>query len=223
MAERTPRNAEDLFSVYQAMYQAMFAAPFAGARWGLGIGKEQEVAEVGWRGYDVWVRMASASIDELYRNPLFGDLVAHSLDELLRWQRLSMALAGVAFAGLWPAVGLPTAAAVQGLSEQLRSIDIHLKAQEAQLQSLREELRSLAAGPPSLGEKARAHRQPGCALEGGADKNQWTPDDHRNCDLRIKDQPLRRGAEYAVTVQPAALLLDGGGHSLSGGAAERLD
>ena len=149
MAEGTLRNAEDLFSVYQAM----FAAPFAGARCGRGIRKEQELAEVVWRGYDAWVRIASASIDELYRNPLLGDLVARSLDEVLRWQRLSAALVGAAFAGLWPAVGLPTAAAVEGLSEQLRSVDSHLKAQEAQLQTLREELRSLAAGLPAYRKK----------------------------------------------------------------------
>ena len=42
MAEGTLRNAEDLFSVYQAM----LAAPFAGARCEWGISKEQELAEV---------------------------------------------------------------------------------------------------------------------------------------------------------------------------------
>ena len=149
MAEGTLRNAENLFS----MYQAMLAAPFAGARCGWGIRKEQELTEVAWRGYDAWVRIASASIDELYRNPLLGDLVARSLDEVLRWQRLSAALVGAAFVGLWPAVGLPTAAAVEALAEQLRSVDSHLKAQEVQHQSLREELGSLAADLPAYRKK----------------------------------------------------------------------
>jgi hypothetical protein len=157
MAEGILRNAEDFFSVYQAM----FAAPFAGARCGWGIGKEQEVAEVVWKSYDAWVRMASASIDELHRNPLFADLVARSLDDVLRWQRLSAALVGAAFAGLWPAIGLPPAAAVQGLCEQLRSVESHLKVQEAQLQTLCEELRSLAPGL----RVSRKKREPIARLE----------------------------------------------------------
>jgi hypothetical protein len=94
----------------------------------LGIGNEKEITETAWKGYDAWVRLATATIDNLYRIPLFGEVVARSLDATLRWQRLSNALVGASFAGLWPVIGLPTAAAVQGL--------------RAEVQTLHEELRS---------------------------------------------------------------------------------
>jgi hypothetical protein len=91
----------------------------------------------------VGVRLASTSIDDLYRDSVVGDFVARSLDGWLRWQRLGQAAVGAFFAVLWPAVGLPTAAAVQTLSEELRSVDTRLKAQDVALQTLRAEFRSL--------------------------------------------------------------------------------
>ena len=126
MAEKTiTQGVEDLVTVYQTLF---FDLPVVSTRWELGIGKEKEVTETAWKGYDAWVRLATATINNLYRIPLFGEVVARSLDASLRWQRLSNALIGASFAGLWPAVGLPTAAAVQGL--------------RAEVQTLREELYS---------------------------------------------------------------------------------
>jgi len=128
MAEKTiTQGVEDLVTVYQTLF---FDLPVVSTRWELGIGKEKEVTETAWKGYDAWVRLATATINNLYRIPLFGEVVARSLDASLRWQRLSNALIGASFAGLWPAVGLPTAAAVQGL--------------RAEVQTLREELYSAA-------------------------------------------------------------------------------
>lgn len=101
------------------------------------MGREKEVVEAAWQGYDAWVRLANASMDDLYRNPVFGDLLARSLDRWLRWQRLSQAMTGAFFAALWPAMGLPTAAAVQALHEDLHSLDTRLKAQAAPGQTLR--------------------------------------------------------------------------------------
>lgn len=144
MAEKTQHHVADLMTLYTATF---FEFPLAGVKWGWGVGEEQEVAEAAWKGYDAWVRLTSASIDDLYRNPLFGDLMARSLDGVLRWQRLSQALVGP-FAGLWPAVGLPTAAAVQVLHEEVQSLTARLKAQDAQIQALGEELRSPAADLP---------------------------------------------------------------------------
>src|SRR5262249_47082904 len=92
---------------------------------------------------DAWVRLASASIDDLYRNPLFGDLLARSLDRWARWQQLNQVAVGTFFAALWPAVGLPTVAAVQALHGEVSFLDIRLQAQVATAQTLRGELRAL--------------------------------------------------------------------------------
>jgi hypothetical protein len=154
MAEKTQRNVADLMTMYTA---AFFEFPLAGAKWGWRLGEEQEVVEAAWKGYDAWVRLTSASIDDLYRNPLFGELMTRSLDRDLRWQRLSQALVSAFFAGLWPAVGLPTAAAVQALHEEVQSLTTRLKIQDAQIQALCAELRSLAADLSPQG-KRRAPR-----------------------------------------------------------------
>ena len=158
MAEKTQHTVANLMTMWQATF---FELPIAGARWAWGVEREQEVTEAAWKGYDAWVQLASAQVDGLYRNPLFGDLTARFLDRGLRWQRFSNALAGTFFAALWPAVGLPTAAAVQALSEELGSLTARLKAQDAQIQAQREELRSLTVDLPTQ----RKRRAPSAKLD----------------------------------------------------------
>ena len=153
MAEKKSQSTEDLLTVYKTLFLDL---PLAGTRWGLGMSKEKEVTETAWKGYDAWARLASASIDNLYRNPLVGDLLARSLEGILRWQRLSNALAGAFFAGLWQAVGLPKSAEVQAL--------------QAEVQALREELRSLTAVPPAQSKEREVFIKPEArteALQGG--------------------------------------------------------
>ncbi len=145
MAEKTQDTVADLMTVWKATF---FEVPLAEVRWRWGVGREQEVTEAAWKGYDAWVRLASASIDGMYRNSLFGEMVTRSLDGVLRWQRLSQALIGAVFAGLWPALGLPAAARVHALHEDLQPLAARLMAQDAQLYALRQELRSLIAGLP---------------------------------------------------------------------------
>jgi len=140
MADKMMQRGEDLLTVYKA---ALFDFPLAGATWGLGMGQEKKTTETAWRGYDAWVRLANASVDDLYRDPLFGDLLARALDRWVRWQRLNQVAVGTFFAALWPAVGLPTAEAVQALHEELYSLAARLQAQDATAQTLRGELRAL--------------------------------------------------------------------------------
>jgi hypothetical protein len=140
MEEQAQRHVTDLMTIYQATFIDL---PLAGAKWSWGGGLEREVAQAAWRGYDAWVRLASASIDKLYKNSLFVYIAINVLDRSLRWRRLSQTLAGAFFAGLWPAVGLPTATVVQALTEELQSLTARLNAQDLQIQALREELRSL--------------------------------------------------------------------------------
>jgi hypothetical protein len=168
------------------MYQATcFELPLAGAKWGWGVGKEYEVVEAAWKGYDAWVRLTSTSIDGLYRDSLFGEVAVRSLDSVLRWQRLSQALVSAAFAGLWPAVGLPTAAAVQALHEEIQSLAARFKAQDAQLQTLRAELRELSVDLPA--QRKRKSRAPSARL-----------------DASLKAMPARMNGHRIVTLPTAS-------------------
>ena len=127
--KKITQSVEDLVTAHRTL---VLDLPLAGAKWGLGIGGERETTEAAWKGYDASMRLATAAIDNLYRTPWFGEIMARSLDSALRWQRLRNALAGAFFTGLWQAVGLPTAAETQAL--------------RAEVQALREELRSLTPG-----------------------------------------------------------------------------
>jgi hypothetical protein len=153
MAEQAHHTTTDLMTMCKATFIDL---PIAGAKWGWGVGMEQEVAQAAWKGYDAWVRLTSASIDELYNNSLFVNYTINTLDRSLRWRRLSQALAGAFFAGLWPTVGLPTATDVQALTEELRSLTNRLKAQELQIQAWREELLSLTSDPPAQRKRRAA-------------------------------------------------------------------
>jgi len=154
MAEQARHAAADLMTMYKATF---FELPLAGTKWAWGVGKEQETTEAAWKGYDAWVRLANTSIDELYRNSLFGELMARALDRSLRWRRLRNAWAGAFFGGLWPVVGLPTAAAVQSLQEGVQSLTARVTAQDLQIQALRREVRTLTADLPTQRKRRASH------------------------------------------------------------------
>jgi hypothetical protein len=147
-------NATDLMTIHQAI---LIELPIAGAKWSWGVGKEQEVAQAAWKGYDAWVRLTSASIDALYKNSLFVEMAARSIERGLRWRRLSQAFTGAFFARLWSSVGLPTAVTVQALTEESQSLAARLKTQEVQIQALREELRSSIVNPSTQRKKQAPH------------------------------------------------------------------
>ena len=111
------QSVEDLGTVNKTLWLDL---PLAGAKWGLGSGSERETLAAAWKGYDASMRLATAALDNLYRTPLFDEIMARSLDSALRWQRLSNALAGVLFTRLRQVVGLPTAAETQALRARER-------------------------------------------------------------------------------------------------------
>jgi hypothetical protein len=125
MAEKKTQAVEDLLTMYKTL---VFDLPLATVQRGLRTGSEKETTEAAWKGYDAAVRLATTTIDSLYRLPMFGDVIARSLEGMLRIQQVNNALAGAFFTGLWQTVGLPTAAETQAL--------------RAEVQALREELRS---------------------------------------------------------------------------------
>jgi hypothetical protein len=117
MAESSTGQAvKDLTTVYTSL---LLDLPLASVRQGAGLAGEKETSEAVWKGYDAGVRLATAAIDTLYRSPLFGDAVSRTLNELLRWQRVTNAVSGTVLTGMWRALGVPTAVDVRGISDQL--------------------------------------------------------------------------------------------------------
>ena len=83
---------------------------------------EKAATEAAWKSYDATVKLLSAATDEMYRNPLVGELTALTLERLLRWQKANSALTCAFFTGMWKAMSLPTAGEIQALREEVRSL-----------------------------------------------------------------------------------------------------
>src|SRR5262249_47289308 len=86
------------------------------------ISTEKEGLGEAWKGYDAWVRLATGTIDNLYRTPLFSEAVARSLDAFLRWQRLTNAFTGAVSAWTRPAIDSPIGAAVNELHAAVEAL-----------------------------------------------------------------------------------------------------
>jgi hypothetical protein len=142
--QQSSQGADDFTTAYKNFF---FDLPLATLRQSLGMGTEKETAEAAWKGYDASVRMATATIDALYRNQLFGDVVSRSLSSVLRWQQVSNTVTGAVFTALWKTLGAPTAAEVQSLSEQMRALESRLSqtSQKKDVQVLLDQLRALEA------------------------------------------------------------------------------
>ena len=109
-----------------AVYKTLFLdLPLVGVRQVLETGKGKEAAEAVWKNYDEGVRLATVAIDNLYRDPRFGEVVDRALQEMLRWQRWSNAVSGAFFSRLWPPSDLPTATEVRELVRALRAFSEH--------------------------------------------------------------------------------------------------
>jgi len=139
--KKLTQTLEDVATVYKALF---FDLPLAGARWGLGLCAEKETTETAWKAYDAGVRLATTAVDNLYRSPLFSEAVSRTLTQALRWQRIGNAVSGTVLAGLWRTLGVPTAAEVQGLSDQLQALETRL-AHKKDVQPILEQLRALQA------------------------------------------------------------------------------
>ncbi|HKA52988.1 MAG TPA: hypothetical protein VKJ47_04940 [Candidatus Binatia bacterium] len=146
--KKLTRALEDVATVYKTLF---FDLPLAGAKWGMGLGAEKQTTETAWQAYDAGVRLATTAVDNLYRSPLFSEAVSRTLTQALRWQRIGNAVGGTVLAGLWRTLGVPTAAEVRGLSDQLQTLETRLAqlAHKKDVQPILEQLRTLQARLPS--------------------------------------------------------------------------
>lgn len=120
----------ELLTAYTAL---CIDLPFAGLRMGLGMSDEKEATQASWKSYDATVKLTSTAIDDLYRNPLMGELAASTLDGMLRWQKAGSALTGAFFTGMWKVVGLPSAGEIQALREEVRLLAEKIQPVELQV------------------------------------------------------------------------------------------
>ncbi|HEV8717190.1 MAG TPA: hypothetical protein VGX03_30765 [Candidatus Binatia bacterium] len=142
--KKMAQTLEDVATVYKTLF---FDLPLAGAKWGIGLGAEKETTETAWKAYDASVRLATTAIDTLYRSPLFSEAASRTFTRALRWQRISHAVSGTVLTGLWRTLGVPTAAEVQGLSDQVHALETRLAqlAHKKDVQTILEQLRTLQA------------------------------------------------------------------------------
>jgi hypothetical protein len=172
MATTTQNGMADVMTMWTSTF---LDVPLANAQWSWGMGQAGDVEGAVWKGYDAWVRVANAAIDTAYKNPLFGEWVATALDRGLRWQHWSQTIASTVAASVAPVTGLPTAAMVDSLREDVHALTAHLTEQDAQLRAARAEIRELSAdrvaprkvpsrGPVDLGRQvppvATPHPEP---------------------------------------------------------------
>lgn len=139
MATTTQNGMADVMTMWTSTF---LDVPLANAQWSWGMGQARDVQSAVWKGYDAWVRVANAAIDTTYKNPLFGDWVADALDRSLRWQHWGQTITSAVAASVVPALGLPTAAMLDSLQEEVHTLSDHLTAQAAQLRAARSEVRN---------------------------------------------------------------------------------
>jgi len=157
--QQVTQGAGDFATAYKSFF---FDLPVASLKWTLGMGEEKDATVAVWKGYDAGVRMATTAIDSLYRSPLFSDIFGRTLSTTLRWQQFGNAMGGAIFTSLWKTMGIPTVGEIQGLSEQLRSLENRLShmAQKKDVQTLLEQVRALEARlPRTLPTTVRSNHQ----------------------------------------------------------------
>ena len=124
----------DLMTAYKAF---CMDGPLAGMRRNLGLTAEKEAVAAGWAGYDATMRMASTTIDNIYRTPFFGALTARTFDGLLRWQQVGNAMTRTTLAGLVQMAGLPTQTDTKALRAEVSALRAEVTALRAGQQTVR--------------------------------------------------------------------------------------
>ncbi|HEV8713935.1 MAG TPA: hypothetical protein VGX03_14055 [Candidatus Binatia bacterium] len=128
MLEQRFREGGNLLAVYKTFF---FDLPLVAMRETFAAGSGKEAVETAWKNYDEGIRLATAVIDNLYRDPSFGKVVDRALQGMLRWQQLSNAVSGAFLTRLRPTADLPTATEVRELLKEVRALSLqHSRVQE---------------------------------------------------------------------------------------------
>ncbi|NOT58021.1 MAG: hypothetical protein HOP18_25735 [Deltaproteobacteria bacterium] len=114
------KTMEDLLTAYKTFTVDL---PLAGTRWAFGLGQEKDVTTTAWKGYDASLRVATATVDSLYRTPLFGTTVSTVANQMLRLQQVGTSATKLVTTTLRQGIGIPTTAEVQALTERVTILE----------------------------------------------------------------------------------------------------
>ena len=113
------QRSEDLLQVYKTL---TFDVPLASMRWAFGSANDKESTIAVWKGYDAGVRLATSTIDSLYRSQSLTEIVGTTVNQMLRLQQLSNAARSFFTASLWR----PLAPSTPPLTAPVQAMDAHL-------------------------------------------------------------------------------------------------
>jgi hypothetical protein len=117
------QRSEDLIQVYKTL---TFDVPLASMRWALGSANDKESTIAVWKGYDAGVRLATSTIDSLYRSQSLSEIVGNTVNQMLRLQQLSNAARSFFTASVWRPLAPSATPPVQSLTAPVQAMDAHL-------------------------------------------------------------------------------------------------
>lgn len=109
------QKSEDLLQVYKTL---TFEVPLASMRWAFGSATDKESTVTLWKGYDAGVRLATSTIDSLYRSQSLSEIVGSTVNQMLRIQQLSSAASRFFMTGMLQPFAVPVTPEVQPLAAQ---------------------------------------------------------------------------------------------------------
>jgi len=104
------QKSEDLLQIYKTL---TLGVPLASMRWAFGSAIDKESTVTLWKGYDASVRLATSTIDSLYRSQSLSEIVGTTVNQMLRIQQLSNAASRFFMTGLLQPLALPVTPEVQ--------------------------------------------------------------------------------------------------------------
>jgi len=133
MGNKESTVLNDIATFFQA---ALVDLPSAAARQFLAgdtkvEAKNDAVQAAGWKAYDAFVRVATESANELYANPLFGEMASRGLELGLQARRVTDAMTSAVFRELLPVAGLPTARDIARLNRSVEALRDEVQAVRA--------------------------------------------------------------------------------------------
>ncbi len=117
------QRSEDLLQVYKTL---TFDLPLVSMRWAFGSANDKESTIAVWKGYDAGVRLATSTIDSLYRSQSLSEIVGNTVNQMLRVQQLSNAASSFFATSLWRPLALPATSDAQTLAAPVQALDTRL-------------------------------------------------------------------------------------------------
>jgi hypothetical protein len=119
MGSKQSQVAQEWSKFVQAFWVEL---PAVAARNLLNDGGGEALRDAGWKAYDAWINLTNEATNQLYENPSLGSFAGRTMETALRIQQAGSALASAFFGNLWPAIGLPTHAEIEGLRTEIAAL-----------------------------------------------------------------------------------------------------